>query len=164
MKRSRLAIVGIVVAGIVALSLGALPAHGQRRGGMGWRGMMGDGPGMLLPVLLKGANLTPDQDAQVHQIMATHRPVFQTLFSQLRTAHEELADKLYGPNEVDVAELNTQIDHVNQLREQLLREGLKLALEVRGVLTPEQRAKAAEVKDRIRTLRGEMRGLLRGLD
>jgi len=119
---------------------------------------------MLLPVLLKGANLTPDQDAQVHQIMAAHHPAFRTLFSQLRSAHEELADKLYGPGEVDAAELNTHIDKVSQLREQLLREGLKLALEVRAVLTPEQRARAAEVKDRMRALRGEMRGLLRGHD
>jgi Spy/CpxP family protein refolding chaperone len=48
-----------------------------------------------------------------------------------------------------------------QLREQLAQEGLKVALEVRAVLTPEQLIKAGEIKDRMRALHSEMRGLLR---
>ena len=48
-----------------------------------------------------------------------------------------------------------------QLREQLAQEGLKVGIEVRDVLTPEQLTKAAEIKDRIRALRTEMRGLFR---
>jgi hypothetical protein len=42
-----------------------------------------------------------------------------------------------------------------------MQEGLKVALEVRGLLTPAQLAKAAEIKDRMRALRTEMQGLFR---
>lgn len=158
MKRCRMVIVGVLVLGIVAVSLGAAPVYGQPRGG--WRGMMGDGPGRLLPVLLRGVQLTPEQQAQVHDIMAAHRTTFRTLFGQLRTAHEELADKLYGSGDVQAADLTPQLERINQLRGQLLAEGVNIAMEVGKVLTPEQRAKAAQLKDRMRALRGEMRSLL----
>jgi Spy/CpxP family protein refolding chaperone len=164
MTGSRMNFVGIMLAGIVVLSLAAMPADAQSRAGAGWRGMGGDGPGMLLPIVLKGANLTPDQEAKVHKIIADHRSTFRTLFSQMRKAHEELADKLYGSGEVQAAALTPQVEQVSQLRTQLLQEGLKIALEVRQVLTPEQRAKVAHVKDRMRALRAEMRSLITELD
>jgi Spy/CpxP family protein refolding chaperone len=48
-----------------------------------------------------------------------------------------------------------------QLRQQLMQAGLKVALEMRGVLTPQQLAKAAEIKDRMRVLHTEMRELFK---
>jgi Spy/CpxP family protein refolding chaperone len=56
--------------------------------------------------------------------------------------------------------LTPQIEQITRLRQQLLQEGLKIALEVHGVLTPEQRTKAAQLKERVRALRGDLRNLL----
>ncbi len=160
LKKYKMVLMGFMLVGILAVGLGPTPVCGQPRTGMDWRGMMGDGPGMLLPVVLKGVHLTTDQEGRVHQIMAAHRATFRTLFSQLRGTQEELADKLYGPGEVQATELTPQIERVNRLREQLLGEGIKIALEVREILTPEQRVKATHIKDRMRALRAEMRSLL----
>jgi periplasmic protein CpxP/Spy len=150
--------------GIVALSLWAATAYGQPRHGLGPMRdgpMMGEGPGMMLPMVLKGIDLTDAQEKQVHAIMQAHRATFGALFGELRTAQEEMADKLFVPGEVRAEDLRSQLQRVSQLREQLMQEGLQVALEVRGVLTPDQLAKAAELKERVRALHTEMRGLFR---
>jgi Spy/CpxP family protein refolding chaperone len=159
MRKSRLALVVIV-----ALSLGAMTVYGQPRHEMGMMGpgrMLGDAPGMMLPLVLKGIDLTDEQEKQVREIMAAHRATFRTLFSELQGAHKDVADKLFAPGEVQAEDLTTQMQRVAHLREQLMQEGLKVALEVRGLLTPEQLAKAAELKERMRALHAEMRGLFK---
>jgi Spy/CpxP family protein refolding chaperone len=159
MHTSRLVWVGIVV-----LSLWAATVYGQPRQGMGAMGpgrMMEDGPGMLLPLVLKGVDLTDAQEKQVHEIMTAHRATFRTLFSELQATHKDLADQLFAPGNVRVEDLTIQMQRMAELREQLMQEGLKVAIEVRELLTPEQLAKAAEIKDRMRALHTEMRGLFR---
>jgi len=161
----------LVTVGLVAVSLCAATVYGQHRfGGMGWKGrkgmmgdgpgMMGDGPGMMLPLLLRGADLTPEQKTQVQKIMANNRDEFHTLFNQVRAAQKDLVDQLFASKAVTVDKLAPQVQLVTQLRGQLLQKGLKTALEVRGVLTPEQLAKAAQRKARLQALHAEMRSLL----
>jgi Spy/CpxP family protein refolding chaperone len=123
--------------------------------------MMEDGPGMLLPLVLKGVDLTEEQEKRVNEIMTAHRATFRSLFSELQAAHRDMADRLFAPGSVQAEDLTPQIQQVAKLREQLMQEGLKVALEVRGLLTPAQLAKAAEIKDRMRALHTEMRGLFR---
>jgi Spy/CpxP family protein refolding chaperone len=80
--------IGVTGSLLVAVCLWALPAHAQLRPGPHERGgMAGDGTGIALPLLLRGANLTPDQKAQVQQIMANHRSSFRDLFSQPTWRH-----------------------------------------------------------------------------
>jgi Spy/CpxP family protein refolding chaperone len=130
-------------------------------GPMGRGDMPGDGPGMMLPLVLRAVDLTDVQEKQIHAIMQAHRGTFRTLFGELRAAQEDVTDKLFAAGNVRAEDLTSQVQRVAQLREQLLQEGLKVALEVRAVLSPEQLAKAAEVKDRMRALRSEMRDLFR---
>src|SRR5262245_41150701 len=89
--------------GMVAFSLCAATVYGHPRVGMGPMGggrMMGDAPGMLLPLVLKGVDLTDAQERQVHEIMKAHRMTFRTLFSELQVAHADMADKLFASGEV----------------------------------------------------------------
>jgi Spy/CpxP family protein refolding chaperone len=130
-------------------------------GPMGSGHMMGDTPGMMLPLVLKGVDLNEAQEKQVRTIMQAHRATFRTLFGELRSAQEDVVDKLFAPGELHAADVTSQMQRMAQIREQLMQEGLKVALEVRGVLTPEQLAKAAELKDRMRSLHTEMRELFR---
>ena len=53
-----------------------------------------------------------------------------------------------------------QLQRIASLREQLVHESAKVALEVRAILTPEQLARAAQVRDRMRQLHNEMRQLI----
>ena len=50
--------------------------------------------------------------------------------------------------------------HLHKLRERLADEGLKVALEVRAVLTPEQLTKAADIRRQMEALHAQMRSLL----
>jgi Spy/CpxP family protein refolding chaperone len=159
MHTSRLVGVGIVLLSLWAATASAQPRQGV--GGMGSGRMLEDGPGMLLPLVLKGIDLTAAQEQRVHEIMTAHRATFRTLFAEMQTAHKDLADKLFAPGDVQVADFTTQMQRLAQLREQLMREGLQVAIQVREVLTPEQLVKAAEIKDRLRALHTEMRGLFR---
>ncbi|MBI3249302.1 MAG: periplasmic heavy metal sensor [Deltaproteobacteria bacterium] len=123
-------------------------------------GMMGDGPGMMLPMMLKKLNLTPEQDARVQEIMGAHKDTFKSLFTQLKTAHEDMAGRFFAPGSLTAADLASQTTNVKQLREQLMNEGIKVALEVREVLTPEQLAKGEELRKKMEAMHEQMRSMM----
>ena len=92
--------------------------------------------------------------------MASHRPQFRTLREQLRAARSQLGDQLYGANPVTTATLAPLIQQIDKLREQLAQERLQVALEIRGVLTSDQLAKATQIRLELSQLRSRMRTLL----
>ncbi len=155
-----------LVIGAMAVGLGSASVHpaygfGNHRGGPG--GMMmggGPGPGMLFPTLLRTLDLTPAQKGQVAEIMQRHRGNMEPLFGQLRTAHDELAKKLFAPGTVSADDLAPTLERLGQLKQQLLKDWAQAALETRAVLTPAQLARAADVKQRLDALHGEMEKLL----
>jgi Spy/CpxP family protein refolding chaperone len=116
---------------------------------------------MLLPLVLKGIDLSEAQEKRVQEIIAAHRAKFRSLFSGLQATHKDLADQLFALGDVKPEAFVVPMQRMAQLREQLAQEGLQVALEVRAVLTPEQLIKAGEIKDRMRALHSEMRGLWR---
>ncbi len=149
----------VVLVGVLATGLWTASAFGRPQGGRdtGW-GRGGDG--MVLPLLVRGVGLTEAQQAQVKQIVASHRPKFEALLRQLRATREQLAEKLYAPNPVKAEDLTPLTQQIGKLREPLMQESLQVALEVRNVLTPDQLAKAKLRRQRLNELRAEMRGLL----
>ena len=125
-------------------------------------GMMGEGGGFMLPLVLHRANLTPEQHDKVRRILESDRQDLQKLFSELGKANDELSKKLFAPGDVALADLKPQLDEIAGLRRQLMEQGIKTALAIRKVLTPEQLAKVAEVKQRMDKLHAEMRELMGG--
>ncbi len=136
------------------------PFHRMGRGGA----LLGDSGGMMLPLLLKHVHLTPEQTKQVQAIMDGDRQNLHSLLTQLQTANDQLASKLFAPGNVQPADLAPQIQTANQLRQQLMEHGVKTALAIRAVLTPEQLTQAAQLKDRLQKVHAEMRSLLEGED
>jgi len=132
--------------------------------GMGHNPMFGDSPAMMLPLVLRHADLTPDQQAQVHKIMEADHENLQTLFKQLQAANDQLTDKLFAPGPVQASDLTPQVQQIMQLRQQLMEQGMKTALAIRAVLKPEQLAKVSQLKDRMQKLQTEMRSVLEGTD
>jgi Spy/CpxP family protein refolding chaperone len=114
---------------------------------------------MLLRLLYK-VGLTDAQKSQVKDILTAHRPTLKSLRSQLQANREAIADKLLGPGVLQEADLQPFAQEANGLRDQLAQEWFKVMIEVRGILTPEQLAQAAQLKDQLRTLRNEKRALL----
>jgi Spy/CpxP family protein refolding chaperone len=160
MSKQRTRFVGFVMLTALAVLAGTrVPARAQPGAYMHGPGAGRDDGAMLLPLLLRSANLTPEQDAKVRGLLAARRAASQAMVAQLRQAQEELADKLFAPGTVKEADLQPQLQKIAQVREQLMQESAKVALEVRALLTPEQLARAAQLKDRMRQLQSEIRQL-----
>ena len=158
----RARIVTLMTAGMLmgAAGLGA-PAAGQGMGpDMGRGGPWGRDGGLALPFLIRSADLTPEQETRVRAILSGHRTAMRNALEQLRRAQDELADKLLSAGPVQNTDLQPQLQQIGQLREQLLQDSAQIALEVRAVLTPDQLAKAGQVKARMKQLQSEMHQLL----
>jgi protein CpxP len=156
--RRNIGAIGIV---LVAMCLWTLPGYAQSRSGLsGTRvGASGDGAGIALPLLIRGANLTAEQQAQIRQIMANHRTTFRDLLSQLRASQDQMANKLFSTARLQEADLAPDVQQISQLRNQLAEEGLRVVLQIRGVLTPEQLAKASHLKSQMESLHNQIRSL-----
>src|SRR5262245_2224288 len=109
---------------LVTVCLWTFPSSAQFRSGLpGPRGgTSGDGTGIALPLLIRGANLTADQQAQVQQIMANHRTTFRDLLGQLRASQDQMANKLFSTARLQEADLAPHIQQISQLRNQLAEE------------------------------------------
>ena len=162
MKPIRIVLLSLIATSVVSTATFAqdfvftAPIPGPKRAAM-W---MGDGPGMMLPMIIDKVDLTPDQNEEVRKIMTSHRATLRSLFKQLEAVHEEMADKLFMPGDLEETDLPMQSQQIQQLRAQLTEEGLKVTLAVRKLLTPEQLAKAAQLKERMKAIHAEMRGLM----
>src|ERR1035437_8557295 len=139
MKRRMLVAAVMVLAGICAAGAWADPIGPE--GMMGHGRMFGDRGAMVLPLLLKRANLTPEQSQQVQKIMQADRETLRNLFKQLEEANNQLANKLVAPGQGAMGDLTPPAQRISQLRQQLMEQGLKTALAVRAVLTADQLAK-----------------------
>ena len=157
MKRSL--VIGMLALGIGASAIGGPALAGPLMAGR-HGGMHGPGPGMMFPMLLRTLDLTPTQRQQIADIMQRHRTNVEPVFKDLRAAHDDLARKLFAPGTVTAADLAPGIARLGQLKQQMLQEWAQAALETRAVLTPAQLAKAADVKQRLDALHGEMQQLL----
>ena len=141
---------------------GAQPVDhpGPGRGPMAM-GDRGGGPmPMPLMMFLRQAKLTPDQDAKVHQIMAASFAKTRPLMEQLHKIHDQISDKLLSPGPVtanDIAPLQ-QMD--SQIHQQIDQQMVSTALQIRGVLTPQQLARVADLHQKLDSLREQIHALM----
>jgi Spy/CpxP family protein refolding chaperone len=127
---------------------------------IGGEGPLGEGAGMLLPLMLHATNLTPEQEEKIRVIMRSDRSRLRELFGQIDQANDALAAKLVAPAPVDAAGLAPEVERISVLRTELLKQGLQSALAIRAVLTPEQLEQAAKKRARMLALQKEMRELM----
>ncbi len=158
-------------AGDVRLRLEPALAH-ARDGGMahavGFRGgppgpggpMSGDGPGIMLPLMLFAGDLSEEQRKRVFELMESNRDAIKGLFEQLRAANDELATKLLAAGKVTKEDLQPTLDKIAGLRTKLVDNGVAVALHVRDLMTAEQIARAAQVHQRLEQLEEEKHKLL----
>src|SRR5256885_11173687 len=86
MSRQRTRVVRIAVLTSLVVLVGAwAPAHAQSPTSMHGPGARGDG-GMMLQLLLRSANLTPEQDAKVREILTARRAASRPLRSEEHTS------------------------------------------------------------------------------
>src|SRR2546430_13680955 len=124
-QRSRVVKIAVLTSFIVLTGAWAL-AHAQSPTYMHGSGARGDG-GMMLSLLLRSANLTPEQDAKVREALTARRSASRALIDQLRQAQRELADRVFSPGNLQEADLALQLQRIASLREQLAQENARVA-------------------------------------
>jgi len=125
-----------LVAGVALAGRGfAWPGGGPGGGPAG-----GPGPhGRFLERQLDALNLPADTRAKIQAVLDASRPGQQALHQQMRTAHESMR-ALLEADPVDEQAVMTQADSIGALMTQSRKQELATLIQVRGLLTSDQRA------------------------
>ena len=159
MRTKRILLVtGALAAGALALHLVSSRAYGQASDAMSEARTVATF-GLMSPRLLNSLNLTPEQKAKIEVSKEAFRQAQRAYLDELRVLRKEVGDKLFGPNRVGEADVAAPITKIADAREKFLREGFRIALDVRGALTPDQLAKAAQIRLQLQEIQTEVRGL-----
>ena len=116
-------------------------AHGKRRGSY-------DGSKKLLEQL----DLTPEQSQKIDEIHEQFHAENKTLFEEMRTNHQEMQSLL--ASDASPEQLRRQHQKIQDLRQQLSTNRFENMLQVREILTPQQRTQMAELREKHRGRRG----------
>jgi hypothetical protein len=157
-KRKSIA-VATAVMGLLVTTLGSSPVYGQAATNADTQAMVIATFGFLSPRLLNALNLTPDQAARIEASKNAFKEAQKAYLSEVVPLRKEVADKLFGPNPVREGDVSAQITKIADLREKILEEGFRIALEVRQVLKPDQLAKAAAIRQQLLQIQTEVRQL-----
>jgi len=153
-----LIVTGALAAGVLILNLLASRAYGQAYDAMTQARTVATF-GLMSPRLLNSLNLTPDQVTKIEAAKNAFRQAQRAYLDEVRVLRKEVGDKLFEPNRVGEADVAAPIAKIADAREKILREGFRIALDVRSVLTPDQLAKAATIRQQLEEIQTEVRGL-----
>lgn len=153
MKKLTVAILSIVLVAMGAMFVFAQDGAGQKDGkrGFGKRGgHHRGGHGMML----RGLDLTDEQKTQVKTIMQSSRESSKSLREQMKANRQKL-QTLSDSGNFDQAQVQALADEQGKLTAQMIVEKEKVKSQISAILTPEQKAKAAEMKAQFKQKREE---------
>jgi hypothetical protein len=78
---------------------------------------------------------------------------------QLKDIHDRIGDKLMSTSAVNASELEPLQQRENRIHQELDQQSLSAALQIRSLLTPKQLAKAADLHNKLKSLREQMDAL-----
>ena len=110
-------------------------AHRSHHG----KGMRGRGMERLLSKL----DLSAEQTQQIEAIKEQSATATEDLYAQMETQHQEMRSLLASDANVD--EIRSEFQASQQLRQQLDTNRFETMLQIREILTPEQKAQVAEL-------------------
>jgi Spy/CpxP family protein refolding chaperone len=102
--------------------------------------------------IIEQLNLSQEQTQELVSIREKYKPRFRSLREQMRKAHEEMRQMMTG--NVSQAELRAKNEEINQLNQKIDELRFESLLEMREVLTPEQRQEFAQIMEQRREMRG----------
>lgn len=141
-----------------AQSAPAMQVMHEGRGHMDM-GMMGHESSPFM-ALLKSANLTPTQHAQVRQILQSDRAQMKPLMEQFHALHEQIAAKLFSAGTVSASDLAPLTQKASRIQQQIDQNMVDTALAVRNVLTADQLSRLAQVHQQLQNLHEQIRNLM----
>jgi len=114
-------------------------------GGSHWRGAMHNGKFWKKSDVRKELHLTDDEVRNFDRIFARDQNKLKDLKADVEKRREDL-DAMLVADKVDDKQVLDQVDVLEQARARLGKARAMMVLEMRSVLTPEQRAKLAQLR------------------
>ncbi len=143
MKKLTVAILSIVLVAMGAMFIVAQTAdkpEGKR--GFGKKGF-GKRGGQAM--MFRGLDLTEEQKAQMKQIRQSNRETIKPIREQMKANRQRLAE-LSANGNFDQAQVQALAAQQGSLSSQMIVERERVKSQIFQILTPEQKAKAAEMK------------------
>ncbi|HWP60358.1 MAG TPA: Spy/CpxP family protein refolding chaperone [Candidatus Acidoferrales bacterium] len=106
-----------------------------------------------LPPLLRGITLTEEQKAKVRDIVQSQLPAAQENLKRMLAIQQEMGRRILSPGSVEENQLESLLEQVLFLQNQLARQNLRTTLEIRSLLTPEQLAEGAKYREKLKDQR-----------
>ena len=158
MSKIRIVTIGLAL----LLAVGGLTAFAQTGmgGGMGPGGKMAMGPGGMMKgpgFLARGLDLTDAQKEQAKTIFQTARQNAQAIQQQLKPLEQNLQEAIKANN---VAGIQTAIGAMVPLRTQLAVIHATAAAQFYQLLTPEQKAKLDQARNRMKGAKDRMKNMM----
>ncbi len=149
MKRTHL------VTAVVSLMVFAFALNveaGSRRGHRGHKDK-----GEMMARLCDNLDLTDDQQAKVEKLTVETKSETKALRQKLREMRKEM-HWLWNAENPNEDAIMTNIEEMSAVKLELKKIGAELRLDIYALLTPEQKAKAVELKEQHRERRKGMKG------
>jgi hypothetical protein len=131
---------------VIAVGLWSLPIHAQ----MPHHGRRG-GDGASLFLLMRAAQLRPDQKTQVHTIMQTNWQNNKELFTQLRGLRDQLNSSLFSTGTADPSLVN----QISALQGQLAQNRLAVFQQVWALLDSSQQSRVTSFYTQLQAERAQ---------
>jgi Spy/CpxP family protein refolding chaperone len=112
--------------------------------------------------ILRGVDLTDSQQTQVHQLMKSTWSQMKPVMEQMHSIHEQIIGDLTGSANVSQEQLAPLMQQEEQLRSQIDAAKISTALQIRGLLTPEQLTKAASIHQQLSALHEQEKAVTGG--
>jgi Spy/CpxP family protein refolding chaperone len=138
---------------IAALTFAAAAAFGQQT--------LAEGKWWKRPRIAQALQLTPAQASELEKIFAKSRPKLIDLKADLEKK-QFAYEQAMGADKVDRQDVAAKIEAREQARANLQKELSLMELDMKQVLTPEQREKAVQLRQEVREKQIERRRALRG--
>jgi hypothetical protein len=148
LNRKNITLVGAVFLGVGLL---ALPVRAQQ--------MRHHGRGGNLSLLMRAAQLRPDQKTQVHSIMQANRANFKGVFSQLGPLRQKLNSELFSTGTADP----NLVSQISSLQSQLEQARLSTFQQVWQLLDSTQQSQVASVYSQLQTANAQRRSMWQSL-
>ena len=103
--------------------------------------VIGDGPGMLIPLVLQSAGLDEEQSSDALQLVEAEGSAIRERLKQIARLDVELARRIFAAGRPPTrAELTPVLKRMAALRQEIVDREVAILLRVRGGLNPGQRA------------------------
>jgi Spy/CpxP family protein refolding chaperone len=143
--------IGLVIGLMFVVGSVAVPVRAQQ--------MRHHGRGGSLSLLMRAAQLTPDQKTQVRSIMQANRSTFRDIFSQLSPLRQKLNSQLFSRGTADPTLLN----QINSLRGQLEQARLNVFQQIWQLLNSAQQSQVASVYSQLQASNAQRRSMWQSL-